>query len=157
MSRAQAPFTKSDLQELLTSKSRKKNVLAVGADERKKLWLDSLHKLYSNVKDWLQGMDVSYEERSEAIYEMFAGTYDVPVLIVRFTNLNETIGFFPKSMFVLTADGKVEITGRFSKVNLIQKTWGKWEIVKVGPGKVDRKKLSADTFYPLIKDLISLD
>jgi len=156
MSNRQAHFTKSDLKAFLSSNKAQTNPLLVGVEQRKKMWLESLHNLYAQIKVWLEEVGVEYEERLEPLYEQFAGEYEVPVLILFFTGAREKIGFYPKGMFVLGADGKVEVAGRFMSVNLIEKTWGVWEIVGSAPGKIERKEWSAENFYSLIKDLISV-
>jgi len=149
-------FTKKDFQEFLASSKQKPNTLTVQIEERKAIWLNSLESLYIKIKIWLQDLDVKIEERQDSIYEQFAGEYKVPVLVINFLELNENIGFFPIGMFVLGADGKVEVAGRFSKVSLIEKSWDKWEILKITPGNVERTELTEENFYKLIKQMVQI-
>jgi len=58
-------------------------------------------------------------------------------------------------MFILAAEGKIELASRFGEVNLIQEEWGSWKIKKLMPGKIDSREWNQENFLNAVADLLS--
>jgi len=120
----------------------------------KKGWLDSIHKLYSEIDEWLaeeqdEGL-IKITEEETAISEERLGTYKAPVLILKAgTNV---VKLLPIGKTIIGADGRIDMKSDkgFAFMFLYLQPEGCW-VHGHGPRPKDFSKLTKARFEELLK------
>jgi hypothetical protein len=119
-------------------------------------WLDAIRKLYVQIKDWLseakaEGL-VDYGDADVAITESTLGTYDAPVLQLRFGE--RMMHVRPVGRFVIGAKGRIDMLLGPNQAMMIRAADETWKIVPVGSTRDQLVSLTKDTFTEAIEALL---
>ena len=141
-------------QFLKTKKQEKK--INIDWDKRRLIWLESIYKLYANIKEWLapfEQQDFLYikDEKEIDIIEEYIGHYKVKRLDIYLGN--DIISLIPKGTLIIGSYGRIDMRGPKGEILIIQPKWDDWKFAKRTP-KLETWDINAESFKKIIQDLV---
>lgn len=104
---------RSDFDDLIKSKIKKEKESRprINWEERKKIWLSNIEKLYTDINSWFEpfGGDVKIEYKNIPLEEEYIGSYSVEEIKIKIGT--EYVTITPRGTIIIGGFGRVDMTG----------------------------------------------
>lgn len=119
----------------------------------KEEWVRLVHELCTNIAEWVESRDWTFDAHALTMEEKAVGIYTVPILVITIDDVR-SVHVVPKGSDIVGADGRVDLIGHPTKedVRLIRKD-GRW-VLHTSALKPWPCEWGRECFFSAIEDLL---
>ncbi len=122
----------------------------------KKDWLNEIDAVFNNIKIWLKPLSdkelIDISEVNRKIFEEKIGRYEVPSMIINFSN--KTIKIIPIGTIIVGAKGRIDIFSPKMSAMVVKKQ-DSWKIALKKAHGYDYIDFNEGTFVDMIEEMLS--
>jgi hypothetical protein len=124
--------------------------------QRKRDWIESVEKLYSDINEWLkpfidQHLIDTKVDKIVTLTEEYIGTYEIPRLDIYIAK--DIISLTPKGTLIIGSSGRIDMIGPKAEIMLIEPKFGEWLFAERTP-KLKTWELNKESFQSFIQKLV---
>ena len=144
----------NQLREFFRKKKKHAEPKNIDWAARRDAWIKAVKEFYPRIEnDYLAGVnEISTERRDKLVREDHVGRYRIPELILRFGD--ERVGFSPKGMTVVGANGRIDVRGDRGEATLIWQGGEDWYFVASRIPTLQLVPLNPDTLAHILQEIM---
>ncbi len=137
-------------------KKKEENSAPIDWQGRKNNWLNSIEKLYTDIRKWLkpfeeQGFLKIMDNKEIELNEEYIGKYKTKRLDIYLGN--DIISLRPKGTFLLGACGRIDMRGTKGEILIVQNDWNIWKFVQPN-SRLETWDVNAESLKKIIQELV---